>query len=135
MPRVHDGGGCRVATDHEVPRRAEHGEHHRRDEDRVQTGDDRRARDPRVAHDLRDGERRKGDAGDHVLGQQRSLVGPDALEERDRVGERTGSAASGLALGVGIAVGHLPSRGAVDSFKPFIALVTPDLDLGQGGRT
>ena len=65
-PGSQDRRGGGVGADDEVARRAEHGEHGDRQQDRVEAGDHRHAGDLRVPHRLRNRERGEGDAGEHI---------------------------------------------------------------------
>ena len=80
---IHDGGRGRVCTNDEVPRRTEHRKGDDRDEDGVKARDDRHPGDLGVAHDLRDGKRGQGDAGDDVLAQPPPVVRANPLKHRD----------------------------------------------------
>ena len=69
----------------------EEGEHEHRQQDRVQAGDDRRARDLRVAHDLGDGERREGAPGDDLGRHPGGIDRQEPVEQPGRSLLRGGS--------------------------------------------
>ena len=83
-PREHDRGRGRVAAHDEMARRSEDCEGQDRKQDRVETGDDRRPGDPRVAHHLRDRQGRERDSGDDVAREPGPVQREDPLEQRHR---------------------------------------------------
>ena len=77
----HNGGGRRIGPNHQVARRAKKRKQHHGDQEGIQAGSQRHARNPGVAHHLRNSQRSQCDPGNQIGRELGQVEGEDSLKK------------------------------------------------------